>query len=211
MGKVTGNIECSDRVDIRSEGVVNGNVSTEPHQRGRWRGAQGRNPGSERTAKAAELRRSPGKTAEAPKPADGRATEGAGSNRRRIRVRQNNAGIKKGTPGACPFSFLSNHLCRRFCQLLLRFSFTSFPWASSRARRSSCNSAARSARDHPQTHAPDARRTVRSEPRCAPSRKLRSLCSSTLPSSAGLKKLGQPVPESNFVEESNNGSPQQTQ
>ena len=29
MGKVTGNIECSDRVDIRSEGVVNGNVLTE--------------------------------------------------------------------------------------------------------------------------------------------------------------------------------------
>ena len=28
MGKVIGNIECSDRVDIRSEGVVNGNVST---------------------------------------------------------------------------------------------------------------------------------------------------------------------------------------
>jgi cytoskeletal protein CcmA (bactofilin family) len=28
MGKVTGNIECSDRVDIRSEGMVNGNVST---------------------------------------------------------------------------------------------------------------------------------------------------------------------------------------
>jgi cytoskeletal protein CcmA (bactofilin family) len=28
MGKVTGNIECSDRVDIRSEGVVHGNVST---------------------------------------------------------------------------------------------------------------------------------------------------------------------------------------
>jgi len=28
MGKVTGNIDCSDRVDIRSEGVVNGNVST---------------------------------------------------------------------------------------------------------------------------------------------------------------------------------------
>jgi cytoskeletal protein CcmA (bactofilin family) len=28
MGKVTGNIECSDRVDIRSEGVVNGNVDT---------------------------------------------------------------------------------------------------------------------------------------------------------------------------------------
>jgi cytoskeletal protein CcmA (bactofilin family) len=28
MGKVTGNIECTDRVDIRSEGVVNGNVST---------------------------------------------------------------------------------------------------------------------------------------------------------------------------------------
>jgi cytoskeletal protein CcmA (bactofilin family) len=28
MGKVTGNIECSDRVDIRSEGVVNGNVAT---------------------------------------------------------------------------------------------------------------------------------------------------------------------------------------
>src|SRR5271155_3708345 len=28
MGKVTGNIECSDRVDIRSEGVVNGNVTT---------------------------------------------------------------------------------------------------------------------------------------------------------------------------------------
>jgi cytoskeletal protein CcmA (bactofilin family) len=25
---VTGNIECTDRVDIRSEGVVNGNVST---------------------------------------------------------------------------------------------------------------------------------------------------------------------------------------
>jgi cytoskeletal protein CcmA (bactofilin family) len=28
MGKVTGNIECSDRVDIRSEGVVQGDVST---------------------------------------------------------------------------------------------------------------------------------------------------------------------------------------
>jgi cytoskeletal protein CcmA (bactofilin family) len=28
MGKVSGNIECSDRVDIRSEGVVNGDVST---------------------------------------------------------------------------------------------------------------------------------------------------------------------------------------
>ncbi len=28
MGKVNGNIECSDRVDIRSEGVVNGNVTT---------------------------------------------------------------------------------------------------------------------------------------------------------------------------------------
>jgi cytoskeletal protein CcmA (bactofilin family) len=28
MGKVIGNIECTDRVDIRSEGVVNGNVST---------------------------------------------------------------------------------------------------------------------------------------------------------------------------------------
>jgi cytoskeletal protein CcmA (bactofilin family) len=28
MGKVTGNIDCSDRVDIRSEGVVNGDVST---------------------------------------------------------------------------------------------------------------------------------------------------------------------------------------
>jgi cytoskeletal protein CcmA (bactofilin family) len=28
MGKVTGNIECGDRVDIRSEGIVNGNVST---------------------------------------------------------------------------------------------------------------------------------------------------------------------------------------
>jgi cytoskeletal protein CcmA (bactofilin family) len=29
MGKVTGNLECSDRVDIRSDGVLNGNVSTE--------------------------------------------------------------------------------------------------------------------------------------------------------------------------------------
>jgi cytoskeletal protein CcmA (bactofilin family) len=28
MGKVIGNIDCSDRVDIRSEGVVNGDVST---------------------------------------------------------------------------------------------------------------------------------------------------------------------------------------
>ncbi|HEY1657575.1 MAG TPA: polymer-forming cytoskeletal protein [Candidatus Sulfotelmatobacter sp.] len=28
MGKVTGNIECTDRVDIRNEGVVNGNIST---------------------------------------------------------------------------------------------------------------------------------------------------------------------------------------
>jgi cytoskeletal protein CcmA (bactofilin family) len=28
MGKVIGNIECTDRVDIRSEGVVNGNVTT---------------------------------------------------------------------------------------------------------------------------------------------------------------------------------------
>ena len=28
MGKVNGNIECSDRVDIRSEGSVTGEVST---------------------------------------------------------------------------------------------------------------------------------------------------------------------------------------
>jgi cytoskeletal protein CcmA (bactofilin family) len=28
MGKVTGNIECTDRVDIRNEGVVNGNITT---------------------------------------------------------------------------------------------------------------------------------------------------------------------------------------
>jgi cytoskeletal protein CcmA (bactofilin family) len=28
MGKVTGNIECSDRVDIRSEGSVHGDIST---------------------------------------------------------------------------------------------------------------------------------------------------------------------------------------
>jgi cytoskeletal protein CcmA (bactofilin family) len=28
MGKVTGNIDCTDRVDIRNEGVVNGNIST---------------------------------------------------------------------------------------------------------------------------------------------------------------------------------------
>jgi len=26
MGKVTGNVECSDRVDIRSEGTLNGDV-----------------------------------------------------------------------------------------------------------------------------------------------------------------------------------------
>jgi cytoskeletal protein CcmA (bactofilin family) len=28
MGKVTGNIECSDRVDVRAEGSVNGDIST---------------------------------------------------------------------------------------------------------------------------------------------------------------------------------------
>lgn len=28
MGKVNGNIQCSDRVDIRSEGAVNGDIST---------------------------------------------------------------------------------------------------------------------------------------------------------------------------------------
>jgi len=28
MGKVSGNIDCSDRVDIRSEGSVTGDVST---------------------------------------------------------------------------------------------------------------------------------------------------------------------------------------
>jgi cytoskeletal protein CcmA (bactofilin family) len=28
MGKVNGNIDCSDRVDIRSEGAVNGDIST---------------------------------------------------------------------------------------------------------------------------------------------------------------------------------------
>jgi cytoskeletal protein CcmA (bactofilin family) len=28
MGKVTGNIECSDRVDIRAEGSVHGDIST---------------------------------------------------------------------------------------------------------------------------------------------------------------------------------------
>jgi cytoskeletal protein CcmA (bactofilin family) len=29
MGKVIGNIDCTDRVDIRSEGVVNGDVATQ--------------------------------------------------------------------------------------------------------------------------------------------------------------------------------------
>jgi cytoskeletal protein CcmA (bactofilin family) len=28
MGKVTGNIDCSDRVDIRAEGSVSGDIST---------------------------------------------------------------------------------------------------------------------------------------------------------------------------------------
>jgi cytoskeletal protein CcmA (bactofilin family) len=28
MGKVTGNIECSDRVDIRAEGSVHGDIAT---------------------------------------------------------------------------------------------------------------------------------------------------------------------------------------
>ena len=86
MGKVTGNIECSDRVDIRSEGVVNGNVLDRADQRGRWRGTQGRNPGSEWTAKAAELGAAPGENRGSTEVIHRRALEGSGSNRRRIRI-----------------------------------------------------------------------------------------------------------------------------
>ena len=38
----------------------------------------------------------------------------------------------------------------------------------------------------------------------------RSSCSLTAAPSAGLSKLGQPVPESNFASEENNGCPQHT-
>ena len=50
MGKVNGNIECSDRVDIRAEGSVNGDICHLAHQRGRRRSAQGRNSGAAATA-----------------------------------------------------------------------------------------------------------------------------------------------------------------
>ena len=47
---------------------------------------------------------------------------------------------------------------------------TSSPLAANRAQPNSCNSAARSAPDHPRTHAPNARRTWRTGLRSGPSR-----------------------------------------
>ncbi len=52
MGKVNGNIDCSDRVDIRSRRHGHWRRVHHAHQRGRRRRAQGRHPGKERRAEA---------------------------------------------------------------------------------------------------------------------------------------------------------------
>ena len=56
-----------------------------------------------------------------------------------------------------------------------------------------------------------ARRSCCRRPPCAPCRGWSSVRPSTPSAVAGAVKLGQPVPDSNLVSESNSGSPQQTQ
>ena len=69
MGKVTGNIECTDRVDIRSEGMVNGNVITERisvEDGAVLKGGVEVRSGHQKQKGSSQ---SQGKTADAPKPA----------------------------------------------------------------------------------------------------------------------------------------------
>jgi len=103
MGKVTGNIECSDRVDIRSEGVVNGNVSTTRISVEDGAVLKGGIQVKSGDHKHQHQPQPQPKIAEAPKPAQSR--------RRRCQqppafncFRQH-SGTKKGYAGACPFHF----------------------------------------------------------------------------------------------------------
>jgi cytoskeletal protein CcmA (bactofilin family) len=92
MGKVNGNIECSDRVDIRAEGSVNGDISTVAHQRGRRRRAQGRNPGPQR--RQAESAQKPE-----------RGSRRHGRSRQRVVGRERLVEQNKGARSRVPFLF----------------------------------------------------------------------------------------------------------
>ena len=67
MGKVTGNIECSDRVDIRAEGSGQRRHLHRAHQRGRRRRAQGWNSSPQQGKQHQPQARSPNLKPETPK------------------------------------------------------------------------------------------------------------------------------------------------
>jgi len=103
MGKVTGNIECSDRVDIRSEGVVNGNVSQPASA---WKMARCSRAAFRLRAVITNTSTSRSLSRKLPKRRSPRQ-----SRRRRCQqppafncFRQH-SGTKKGYAGACPFHF----------------------------------------------------------------------------------------------------------
>jgi len=110
MGKVTGNIECSDRVDIRSEGVVNGNVSTTASA---WKMARCSRAAFRLRAVITNTSTSRSLSRKLPKRRSPRQ-----SRRRRCQqppafncFRQH-SGTKKGYAGACPFhSACPFHFC----------------------------------------------------------------------------------------------------
>ena len=76
--------------------------------------------------------------------------------------------------------------------------------------RSSCNTASPSASARRRTHAPDEHRSPRRRSPSCTVPKLVSLISRTFSFAIGSQKLGQPVPESNFVSELNSAVSQQT-
>ena len=66
MGKVTGNVECSDRVDIRSEGTLNGDVVSariSVEDGAMLRGSVQRNPGEQKHENAKESQKAFGAAA----------------------------------------------------------------------------------------------------------------------------------------------------
>ena len=84
------------------------------------------------------------------------------------------------------------------------------PTSQTAATPSSCSSATPSASDHHRTHAPDAHRTPCTKPQSAPCQ-YSSEISRTFSFAIGAQKLGQPVPDSNFVSELNSALSQQMQ
>lgn len=66
MGKVTGNVECSDRVDIRSEGTLNGDVVSQRisvEDGAMLRGSVQLNPSEQKQEKAHEMPKAMGAAA----------------------------------------------------------------------------------------------------------------------------------------------------